>query len=86
MVVLSMLMSWRDSVRRGHWRPLVWTLTNGESTCSHIQVPNSDFTSETPVNIFDVELQLFLCHQFILYNLPFQFPPILSLFAFRFAR
>lgn len=34
MVVRSMLMSWRDYVRRGRWRPFLWTLINGRSMYS----------------------------------------------------
>lgn len=45
-VVQSMLMSWRDSVRRGRWRLTVWTLRNGASTCSRTQVSNN-LTSKT---------------------------------------
>lgn len=47
MVVRSMLTSWRDSVRRGRWRPSVWTQRNGASTCSHTQVSNTNLTSKT---------------------------------------
>lgn len=60
MAVRSMLMSLRDSVRRGRWRPLVWTLTNGGSMCSHTQVSAIDLSSTTPVKAFNVKLRSFL--------------------------
>lgn len=34
MVVRSMLTSWRDCVRRGRWRPFLWTRINGLSMYS----------------------------------------------------
>ncbi len=45
MVVQSMSMSWRDSVRRGHYRLMVWTQRNGASMCSRTQVSNGGLTS-----------------------------------------